>query len=1337
MKKNVLSQSCINHNGWLNQFFVVICFVFATALFANTLFAQTASPELIGMAQYGGLGEGTIFKVNPDGTDLRALYKFKGGEDGRIPYGSLIQASNGSLYGMTSSTIFKIKYDGTGHKVLHVFSYPTGTYAPGSLIQATDGMLYGMTYQGGFNGDGVIFRISMDGSGFTVIHHFKIENGGHPYGSLIQAKDGLLYGMALGGASSTGVVFKLNTDGSNYKVIHHFTASPGGAFGSLIQATNGSLYGMLGYGSDFSGGGAIFRINTDGSGFSFLHFFNYSDGIRPQNSLVQGPDGIIYGMTYDGGNFGRGTIVRIRPDGTNFTVLHHFDLVNGAHPAGIPIVYNNHLYGFTSSGGANNVGVVFKYNLGTGVYSNLAAFTQETGNYPWYGRLLLVYPPADIQTPAEQAQTITFSNVLAKTMSVSFTPGAGSKHLVVMKAGSPPTFQPVDNTSYTGSLGNGQTVVYNGTESSFDVTALRPDTEYYFTIFSYNTNGTTTKYLVANAPVARRRTRTADEKLFGMASTGGASMVGTIFKFDPDNTIGLSAIYNFKNVVGMNPMGSVTEGKDGFLYGMTQSGPINTAYGTIFRISPDGTNHTILRGLRNPDGIYPGGSLLQASNKALYGYAQEGGPGVGGTLFRINTDGTGFKVIHKFTSPEAWAPSGTPVQASNGMLYGVTRAGGANGAGVIFRINPDGSGFQILHDFNTQHERDSYGSLIQGSDGYLYGMTNGGSSEFPGSVFKIKMDGTSYTVLHQFTNFADGSPMGSLVQVPDGTLYGMVVGDATGTSPSGHGNIFTIKPDGSGYNIVHYFDGTNGSVPMGSLTFYNNKLFGFTWKGGVNAGGVLFSYDITTASYKKLYDLNRSSGTNPSSGNLILVNAPDQELNYVVSPANKSVYLPLKLDVTANLVPGATAYTIELNTDPAFGAATAIQSTGARKQTFSNLTPGTIYYNRVKTNVTPNWGETRQFMTGDMLTLAFVISPFNNAQNVSYAPVVEANAIEGATTYTIQLSTDQYFSTVDFERTGTSPKLNFSGLSPDTKYYSRVKTNLVPDSWGPVRSFTTGNPLSLSYIISPGNNATGVNTTTNVISNAVPSATQYTIQLSESPDFSTIAFQSTASSTTIKFTGLKYNTKYYNRVRTNLTTAFGAVRSFTTRTAESLAYVTSPANNATNVKTTSLYITSNPVPGATSYTIQLSETSTFSAIAFQKSGATRTLMFTGLKLNTKYYNRVLTNLTTVYGQVRTFTTTSSASAREATAEVDSENEVEQMNIHVYPNPFRDKLNFSIETEADEARVMLIDIRGQIHHDSYEKTNSMIELSPRGPVGVYFLKVNAGAGGKVVKVVKIE
>ena len=117
-------------------------------------------------------------------------------------------------------------------------------------------------------------------------------------------------------------------------------------------------------------------------------------------------------------------------------------------------------------------------------------------------------------------------------------------------------------------------------------------------------------------------------------------------------------------------------------------------------------------------------------------------------------------------------PSGSLVQASNGKLYGMTSSGDAanNYAGVIFSFDPSTSIYTKLIDFDGTNGRNPNGSLIQASDGKLYGMTNLGGSSGVGVIFSFDPSSSTYTKLKDFNNADGASPEGSLIQASDGNL---------------------------------------------------------------------------------------------------------------------------------------------------------------------------------------------------------------------------------------------------------------------------------------------------------------------------------------------------------------------------------------------------------------------------------------------------------------------------------------------------------------------------------------------------------------------------------------
>ena len=158
-------------------------------------------------------------------------------------------------------------------------------------------MLYGTTTQYGTNGYGTAFKLDTNGNNFTVIHTFGAgTDGEEPQAALVQGKDGFLYGTTLyGGTNQQGMVFKVSTDGSVYADLFDFSAYAPDTGGSspdapLVQGNDGALYGTASNGGgDGYGAGTVFKLNTDGSGFTVLYTFlisPYANGYGPEAALT-------------------------------------------------------------------------------------------------------------------------------------------------------------------------------------------------------------------------------------------------------------------------------------------------------------------------------------------------------------------------------------------------------------------------------------------------------------------------------------------------------------------------------------------------------------------------------------------------------------------------------------------------------------------------------------------------------------------------------------------------------------------------------------------------------------------------------------------------------------------------------------------------------------------------------------------------------------------------------------------------------------------------------------------------------------------------------------------
>ncbi len=341
-------------------------------------------------------GGGTVFRIRTDGADYEMLHDFQlSTTDGLYPKGQPI-VHNGKLYGMTnlggdngsggsaSGTIYTMDLDGDNFDLLHSFN---GGAGDGSLpytepAAGQDGgvdYLYGMTKSGGTYGKGVIFRIGIDGAGYTNLHEFNggddpgddPDDGREPWGS-VTLHDNMLYGMTRhGGDEDKGTLFRMNIDGTGYTRLHEFDYPPDGQqpFGRPIVHDN-QLFGMcLNGGNVNPAWGIVFRSDLDGGNYQIIHHFEGDpDGGRsPHGHLIE-LDGLLYGMSLWGGEFGRGDVFSIDPDTGEYTNIHSFtawDSPDGADPYGSLTTDGRYLYGMTADGGLavpheNYGGVIFK-----------------------------------------------------------------------------------------------------------------------------------------------------------------------------------------------------------------------------------------------------------------------------------------------------------------------------------------------------------------------------------------------------------------------------------------------------------------------------------------------------------------------------------------------------------------------------------------------------------------------------------------------------------------------------------------------------------------------------------------------------------------------------------------------------------------------------------------------------------------------------------------------------------------------------------------------------------------------------------------------------------------
>ena len=331
----------------------------------------------------------------------------------------------------------------------------------------------------------------------------------------------------------------------------------------------------------------------------------------------------------------------------------------------------------------------------------------------------------------------------------------------------------------------------------------------------------------------------ADGNLYGNTGLGGTNNTGTVFKL---TLAGVETVlYSFGSSASgdaINPYASLILGSDSNLYCTSGAGGASSD-GTMFEVTPAGAE-TVMYSFTggSSDGSRPNGPI-QGSDTNFYGTTPSGGTHGVGTVYQVTPAGT-ETVLYSFGSiaNDGSEPLARLVQASDGNFYGTTSAGGANGAGTVFKITPAGVE-TVLYSFGGASDGTApEASLIQGSDGNLYSTTTNGGSYNLGTVFQITTAGVE-SVLYSFgTNALDGTnPFARLFQGSDGNLWGTTpVGGANGL-----GVVFKLTLAGAETIVYPFAGGSDGAYPQSSLIQAGDgNFYSTTMGGGASNLGTVF-----------------------------------------------------------------------------------------------------------------------------------------------------------------------------------------------------------------------------------------------------------------------------------------------------------------------------------------------------------------------------------------------------------------------------------------------------------------------------------------------------------------
>ncbi len=740
-----------------SRFFVPILFL----LISITAHAQ--SPTFWGMTSQGGAsGAGTIFKMEPDGTGYAVQHNFAVETPGSRPgFGSqMLQLANGKMYGVTeyggvnsSGVLYEYNPATNTYIKLYDFAQSTGRNPVGGLALAPNGKLYGMTQAGGSANLGVLFEFDLTTNTYTKKVDFIGANGAFPFANTLYLHtNNKFYGVAnQGGTSGLGVLFEYDPATNTYTKKIDFTGTANGSYPytTLMMTSTGRVFGATSQGGT-SNNGTLYEYNPATNTLTKRRDFSSADGRFPLAALVEANNGRLYGTAGMGGVNGRGTLFEFNLSTNTFTKKIDFNTTNGETPyPGLVKAANGNLYGMTNAGGISSVGTIFEYDVTT--------------------------------------------NTLTKKLDFFFDPATG-KGLNGMV--------PASNFTLSG---NG--LLYSTTSQG----GLAGGG----VIFEYNisTNSYTKKIDFNSAPSGvypfGGLVRAANGRFYGMTQIGGASDEGALFEFNPNGNV-YTKRHDFSSTSGNYTTGSLAEAPNGKLYGMTpNAGSFDR--GTLFEFDP--ATNTFTKKIDfdyNSNGSEPQGSLLLASNNKFYGMTNSGGQTGDGVLFEYDPATGTLTSKVEFEYNTGSEPYGDLIQATNGKLYGMTREGGDNGnaSGTLFEYDIVTNTKTPRVNFSTLNGENPEGNLVQAPNGKLYGMTRYGGANTAGVLFEFDPATNAYTKKVDFDGAAFGvQPSGSLALSPNGKLYG---GTNYGGA-NGLGIIFEYDPTTSTFTKKHDFNGTNGA----------------------------------------------------------------------------------------------------------------------------------------------------------------------------------------------------------------------------------------------------------------------------------------------------------------------------------------------------------------------------------------------------------------------------------------------------------------------------------------------------------------------------------------------
>jgi uncharacterized repeat protein (TIGR03803 family) len=733
-------------------------------LFANCLLIVIAlstnaqSPEIWGVTSGGGKGFGTIFKLDENGENHSVEFEFGG-----IPFAD-------ALYN--------------------------------EFIEIEPGVLYGTANWGGNNNVGGIFRYNYLTGEYKTLHVFNKQNGTpgyRPGGSLVQGTNNILFGIMRGaGSKESGILYEYDmvNDEFHERIVFDRDTSGIVSCRGLMLANSGKLYGIS---TLLNKRSYLFEYDPVTMQISFPYHTQTMEGYGFQGRLIQGSNGKFYGMTEAGGSNAKGTIFEFDLTDSSWTVLHNFDGPNGRRPwASLTEVGNSRLFGMTSWGGNNDLGVLFEYNLLLDTFICHVKFDgANTGSKPWYNNLM-------------QASN-------GKIYGMTLNGGNNDTGVLFEFDTTNNTFQ-VKYSFYSGGVGQspGAGLLQASDGKLYGTTTNGTIQHNFGSIFSYDIgldNMTLLDYFHDQSqgvgPLGKLLHH-SNGLLYGTTGTGGDYNEGVLYSFNP-NTKEYSIKHHLEYGNGGFSDGSLLEGNGGKIYG-TRRYLASWGDGVLYSYDPILDSFKVeVEFDKATTGANPMGGLISNGYGNYYGLLTEGGIDGLGTIYSFNPVSGIAKKVYDFEGipDKAGFPVGELTMLPGGMMYGMTSRDSR-----IFSFNPSNNEVNMLARLSwAKTGNQPKAGLSPGPDGLLYGTTYT-DSVGGGTIFSFNPTTFEITKLVNIGSVAESRAVSKLLWASNNKLYG-TAGLATSNDD---GFIFEYDVATETYNVIHDCIPPTGIYPGYALT---------------------------------------------------------------------------------------------------------------------------------------------------------------------------------------------------------------------------------------------------------------------------------------------------------------------------------------------------------------------------------------------------------------------------------------------------------------------------------------------------------------------------------------